>query len=79
MWLYKKIPSNNFVCNGVLKGNATLIKKYISQRRPKQTVKKYTKLIKIGQEITKILLFEGFNMVDMGAAILNVLRDFKNF
>ena len=31
-----------------------------------------TSLIKIGQEITTVLLFEVFNMTDIGAAILNI-------
>ena len=33
---------------------------------------KLIRLIKIGQEITKLLLFEEFNMADIGAAILNI-------
>ena len=45
--------------------------KYISQRRALQTVNIDTNLIKIGQEITNILLFVGFNMAFIGAAILN--------
>ena len=31
-----------------------------------------TSLIKIGQEITKLWLFEDFNMDDIGTAILNI-------
>ena len=31
-----------------------------------------TSLIKIGQEITKLLLFEGFNIADIDTAILNI-------
>ena len=31
-----------------------------------------TSLIKIGQEITKLLLFEDFNMANIGAAIMNI-------
>ena len=38
-----------------------------------------TKLIKIGQDITKLLLFEGFNMADIGATILNIYWDFKTY
>ena len=30
------------------------------------------RLIKIGQEITRILLFEAFNMANIGAAVLNI-------
>ena len=36
------------------------------------------RMFKIGQEITKLLLFEDFNMADIGAAILNIKWGFKN-
>ena len=45
--------------------------KYVSQERAKQTIKLDTILIKISQGITKLLLFEDFNMANIGAAILN--------
>ena len=50
------------------KGECNPTIKYISQGRAQQTIKIDTILIKIGQEITKLLLFEGFNMANIGAA-----------
>ena len=41
--------------------------------------KKWYNLIKIGQEITKLLLFEGFNVTDIGTAIFEYLMTFVNF
>ena len=46
--------------------------KYVSQRRVSKTMNFDTNLIKIGQEITKLWVFEDFNMDDIGAAILNI-------
>ena len=46
--------------------------KYISAWKAEQTIKIDTDLIKIGQEITKLLLLETFNMADIGATILNI-------
>ena len=65
----------------VLKGECNPNIKYISRRWALQTVKIDTSLIKIRQEITK-LLFKGFNMADIGTAILNIYdmsRFFFNF
>ena len=55
-----------------LKGTATLIQSICHNKELKQTIKVDTSLIKISQEITILLLFEGFNMVDIGTAILNI-------
>ena len=51
--------------------------KYISQG---SSVKIDTSLIKIGQEIAMLLLFEGFNMANIGTAIWifnEISRSFK--
>ena len=60
------------VCCFWIKGEHNPNIKYISQWRALQTLKIDTSLIKISQEITKLLLLKWFNMADIGAAILNI-------
>ena len=55
-----------------IKGERNPNIKYVSQRKVSTKMNFDTSLIKIGQEITKLLVFEDFNRDDIGAAILNI-------